>query len=84
MKEPGYCFPSPGKTAFNAVYATPLDFYMYSDQSDHRFALNFAISMEELARNQTPFLERSSPLDRIEPTSHFVDVAGGLGTSATF
>jgi hypothetical protein len=32
--------------------------------------------MEELARNQLPFLESSYPLERLEGDTHFVDVAG--------
>ena len=57
---------------------------MYSDEYDHEPALNFAISMEELSRNQLPFVESSYPLDRIEPNSHFVDVAGGFGNLCYF
>ena len=40
--------------------------------------------MEELSRNQLPFLESSYPLDRLEPNSHFVDVAGGFGNLCYF
>ena len=79
LKETGYCVPSPGRTAFNAVYATSLNFYTHSNDFDHERALSYAISMEELSRDQLPFLESSYPLDSIEPNTCFVDVAGGFG-----
>ena len=40
--------------------------------------------MEELSRSQLPFLESSYPLEKIEPNSHFVDVAGGFGNLSYF
>ena len=69
MLVPGKCttehrFPSPGNKAFNTVYGMPLDFYTYSNEFDNWPTLNFALSMEELARNQLPFLESSYSLDR--------------------
>lgn len=82
LKETGYHFPSPA--AYNAVYKTPLDFYAYSDEFDHRRALSYAVSMEELSQNQLPFLEKSYPLDRLGPNSRFVDVAGGFGYLSYF
>ncbi|UPK93494.1 hypothetical protein LCI18_004429 [Fusarium solani-melongenae] len=84
MRATGYRLTEPGKAAFNAVYGTSLDFYTYSNELDHPFALNFAISMEELARNQLPFLESSYPLERLEVDTHFVDVAGGFGNLSLF
>lgn len=57
---------------------------MYSDEFDHGPAVSFAVSMEELSRNQLPFLESSYPFDTIEPNSHFVDVAGGFGNLSYF
>lgn len=84
LKETNYRFPSPGNTAFNAVYETPLDFYTYSNKFDHGPALNFALSMEELARNQLVLLEKSYPLERLDPNSHLVDVAGGFGNLSYF
>lgn len=61
------------------MYKTPLDFYTYSAFHDHGPALNFAVSMEELARNQLEFLSKRYPLDRLDSGCHFVDVAGGFG-----
>lgn len=84
LKETKYRQPGPGRTAFNAIYATPLDFYTYSNEFDHGAALNFAHSMENLARTQLPFLETSYPLNRFDSNSHFVDVAGGLGHMSYF
>jgi O-methyltransferase domain len=84
LKETRYRSPSRGNVAFNAVYSTPLNFYTYSAQFDHGAALNFARSMEELARSQLPFFANSYPLDRLPPASHFVDVAGGLGNLSYF
>jgi hypothetical protein len=84
LAETKYCQPGPGKTAFNAVYATPLDFYTYSNEFDHGAALNFAHSMENLARTQLHFLETSYPLNRLHSNSHFVDVAGGFGHLSYF
>lgn len=84
MKVKGYRLAEPGKAAFNAVYGTSLDFYTYSNELDHPAALNFAISMEELSRNQLPFLESSYPLERLEVDAHFVDVAGGFGNLSLF
>ncbi|KFA45338.1 Sat18 [Stachybotrys chartarum IBT 40293] len=77
-------FPTPGRTAFNQVYCTSLDFYTYSNELDHAAARNFAFSMKELARNQIPFVQQSYPLETIDPESHFIDVAGGVGYLSFF
>ncbi|KAI0908743.1 S-adenosyl-L-methionine-dependent methyltransferase [Ustulina deusta] len=84
LQETEHRFPSPGKTAYNTVYKTPLDFYSFSSKFNHDRALDYAVSMENLARAQLPLFERVYPLQRLEPTTHFVDVAGGLGYTSYF
>lgn len=84
LRETGYRLPPPGKTAFNAVYGTALDFYAHSSQFDHDAASNFAVSMEQLARIQLSFFQDSYPLDRLDPQTHFIDVAGGFGFLSCF
>ncbi|RWA04295.1 hypothetical protein EKO27_g10816 [Xylaria grammica] len=79
LQDTDHRFPSPGKTAYNTVYNTTLDFYSFSSKFDHKRALDYAMSMENLAQAQLPFFERAYPCERLEATTHFIDVAGGLG-----
>ncbi|KAI1127102.1 S-adenosyl-L-methionine-dependent methyltransferase [Nemania abortiva] len=84
LQETEYQFPSPGKTAYNAVYNTPLDFYTFSSKFDQARALDYAYSMENLARAQLPFFEKAYPLESLDQSTHFIDVAGGLGNLSCF
>lgn len=71
--------PSTGKTAYNSVYQTPLDFYTYANEKDHAASKNFAFSMRELARTQLPFIDESYPFHNLPPGTRFIDIAGGEG-----
>ncbi|KAI0533767.1 S-adenosyl-L-methionine-dependent methyltransferase [Xylaria digitata] len=84
LQETEHRFPLPGNTAYNAVYDTTLDFYSFSSKFDHERALDYAMSMENLARAQLPFFERAYPCERLAPATHFIDVAGGLGYTSQF
>ncbi|TGJ85663.1 hypothetical protein E0Z10_g3098 [Xylaria hypoxylon] len=84
LQETEHRFPLPGQTAYNIVYNTPLDFYTFSSKFNHERALDYAMSMENLARAQLPLFDRVYPLKRLESTTHFIDVAGGLGYTSFF
>jgi hypothetical protein len=71
--------PSTGKTAYNSVYQTPLDFYTYANEKDHAVSQNFAVSMRELARTQLPFIVECYPFHDLPPETRFIDIAGGEG-----
>lgn len=76
--------PSTGDAAYNAVFNTPMDFYTFANEHDHPASLNFAVSMQELARVQLPFVAQVYPLEQLDPNTHFVDVAGGIGNMTYF
>jgi hypothetical protein len=84
LKKTAYAQPSPGKTAFNHVFHTPLNFYAYCANEDSERGSRFSRAMFEVAHAHLKFFEAAYPIQLLPKSSPIVDVAGGFGQTVMY
>ena len=84
LREESYSVPSPGNTAFNKAFSSPLNFYTYCTAEDPEKGTRFSRAMSEVAQAHLNFFETAYPIQQLPESRPIIDVAGGFGQTAIY